>query len=136
VCSSDLVYTFLSYRDPNLLASLDTYDATADFLRNLELSDAELTKAIIGVIGDLDAYQLPDAKGWSSLTRYLTGYSDEKRQKLRDEVLNTTVKKFKSFGETLAELAQHGEIVVLGSAEAIEKANKERAGLLEVKKVL
>jgi hypothetical protein len=130
------VYTFLSYRDPNLLASLDAYDATADFLRNLELSDAELTKAIIGAIGDLDAYQLPDAKGWSSLTRYLVGYSDEKRQKLRDEVLNTTIKKFKSFGETLAELSKHGEIVVLGSAEAIEKANKEREGLLEVKKVL
>jgi hypothetical protein len=51
-------------------------------------------------------------------------------------VLGTTVKDFKAFGETLAELAQHGEIVVLGSAEAISKANKEYKGLLEVKKVL
>jgi Zn-dependent M16 (insulinase) family peptidase len=129
-------YTFLSYRDPNLLASLDTYDATASFLRDLELSDAELTKAIIGTIGDLDAYLLPDAKGWSSMNRYLIGYSDEKRQKFRDEVLSTTARNFKSFGETLQALAQHGQIVVLGSADAIEKANAERKGLLEVKKVL
>ena len=130
------IYTFLSYRDPNLLASLDTYDATADFLRNIELSDAELTKSIIGAIGDLDAYLLPDAKGWSSLTRHLIGMTDARRQQFRDEVLGTTVKDFKSFGETLAELAKKGEIVVLGSADAIEKANREREGLLEVKKVL
>jgi hypothetical protein len=33
-------------------------------------------------------------------------------------------------------VAQDGEVVVLGSAEAIEKANKERKDLLDVKKVL
>jgi presequence protease len=128
--------TFLSYRDPNLLASLDNYDATENFLRSLELSDEELTKSIIGTIGDLDAYQLPDAKGWTSLTRTLIGMNDTRRQQFRDEVLGTTVRDFKAFGETLSELAQSGEIVVLGSAEAITKANKERKGFLEVKKVL
>lgn len=129
-------YTFLSYRDPNLLASLDTYDATAAHLRKFEISETELTKAIIGTIGDLDAYQLPDAKGWTSLNRHLVGYTDEKRQQFRDEVLGTSLKDFKAFGETLTTVAKQGQIVVLGSADAIEKANKEREGLLEVKKVL
>src|SRR5258706_335863 len=129
-------YTFLSYRDPNLLASLDNYDATAGFLRTLELSDAELGKSIIGTIGDLDAYLLPDAKGSTSMTRHLIGYTDEQRQQIRDEILGTTAQDFKSFGETLEAVAKHGEIVVLGSAEAIEKANQERDGLLEVKKVM
>lgn len=32
---------------------------TADFLRGLEMSEDELSKAIIGTIGDIDAYQLP-----------------------------------------------------------------------------
>lgn len=59
------VFSFLSYRDPNLLKTLDIYDATADFLRELEMDDDTLTKAIIGTIGDVDAYQLPDAKGYS-----------------------------------------------------------------------
>ncbi len=130
------VYTFLSYRDPNLLASLDNYDATANFLRTLELSDAELSKSIIGTIGDLDAYLLPDAKGWTSMTRHLVGLTDARRQQFRDEVLGSTASDFKSFGEVLEAVAKHGEIVVLGSAEAIEKANKEREGLMEVKKVL
>lgn len=55
----------MSYRDPNLLKTLDVYDATANFLRELELDDDTLTKAIIGAIGDVDSYQLPDAKGYN-----------------------------------------------------------------------
>lgn len=59
------VFSFLSYRDPNLLKTLDVYDGTAEFLRQLEMDDDTLTKAIIGTIGDVDSYQLPDAKGYS-----------------------------------------------------------------------
>jgi Zn-dependent M16 (insulinase) family peptidase len=129
-------FTYLSYRDPNLLATLDNYDAVPRFLRELDLSESELTKTIIGVIGDLDSYMLPDAKGYTSMVRHLTHYTDEQRQKIRDEVLAASVRDFKQFAEILAPLAEKGEIVVLGSAEAIEKANQERGGLLDVKKVL
>jgi Zn-dependent M16 (insulinase) family peptidase len=136
------VFTYLSYRDPNLLATLDNFDATAAFLRDLDLSEAELTKAIIGAIGELDAHLLPDAKGFTSLTRYLTGDTDESRQRYRDEVLGTTAKDFKSFGEVLAAVMEKGEVVVLGAEEAIHKANAERSersergDWLEVTKVL
>jgi presequence protease len=129
-------FAYLSYRDPNLLASLDNYDATPAFLRNLDLSESELTKTIIGTIGDIDAYQLPDAKGWTSMVRHLTNYSDDIRQQIRDEVLGTSIADFKNFAEVLDQVAQKGEIVVLGSADAIEKANQERKGLLQVKKVM
>ncbi|MDX9991225.1 MAG: insulinase family protein [Anaerolineales bacterium] len=129
-------FSYLSYRDPNLLASLDNYDATPAFLRALDLSQPELTKTIIGTIGELDAYLLPDAKGWTSMVRYLTDYTDEVRQQIRDEVLSTDLTDFKRFAVTLAQVAEKGEVVVLGSADAIEKANKERAGLLVVKKVM
>ena len=138
-CGFDIhsgVFTFVSYRDPNLLASLDIYDATAGFLKNFEISESELTKSIIGTIGDLDTYMFPDAQGWTSLSRTLLGYTSQQRQQMRDEILNTRVEDFKNFGQILAEVANHGEIVVLGSADAIEKANKERPEFLEVKKVL
>lgn len=59
------VFSYLSYRDPNLLKTLDVYDETSNFLRELEMDNDALTKAIIGTIGDVDSYQLPDAKGYS-----------------------------------------------------------------------
>lgn len=135
------VFTYVSYRDPNLLASLDTYDATASFLRSLDLTEVELNKSIIGTIGDLDAYLLPDAKGWTSMSRVLLGFTEIRRQEFRDEVLNTKLQDFKAFGEVLGKLAasqkdSQTRIVVLGSADAIEQANKTRPGLLQVIKVL
>ena len=57
-------------------AQVDVYDGTADFLRTLEL-DAGLAdaSAIIGTIGDIDSYQLPDAKGYTAFMRHLLGVS-------------------------------------------------------------
>lgn len=43
---------------------------TVDFLRNLEMSEDELAKAIIGTIGDVDAYQLPGRWGVRQLFYY------------------------------------------------------------------
>jgi len=127
---------YISYRDPNLLESLANYDGTPAFLDELEISDSELTKAIIGAIGEMDAHQLPDAKGYSAFVRHLTGYTDKERQEIRDEVLSATVEDFKTFGKALQKVIENGQVVVLGSAEAIEAANQERKGFLEVKKVL
>ncbi|GAB4581413.1 MAG: hypothetical protein Fur0022_41600 [Anaerolineales bacterium] len=131
------VWSYGSYRDPNLLGTLNNYDGTSSFLRNLNLSDDELTKAIIGTISDLDGYQLPDAKGYAAFIRHLTNITDDNRQQLRDEVLGTTQGHFQEFADVLDALNGHGQVVVLGSAEKIGKANEERGGSwLEVTKVL
>jgi Zn-dependent M16 (insulinase) family peptidase len=115
---------------------LENYDGTADFLRGLEISEGELTKAIIGSIGEMDAHQLPDAKGYSSMVRYLTGYSDGARQEYREQILGTSREDFKAFADVLDEVKENGQVVVLGSAEAIKEANQEREGFLDVKQVL
>ncbi len=130
------VYTYISYRDPNLLATLENYDGTGQFLRRVQLSQEELTKSIIGAIGDMDAYQLPDAKGYTSMIRYLTGDTDEMRQRIREQVLSTTQADFHAFGEVLDHLKNDGQVVVLGSKEDIEAANSQRGDWLQIRKVL
>lgn len=130
------VFTFLSYRDPNLLETLEVYDKTGKFLRELDLSREELTTSIIGAIGDMDAYQLPDAKGYSSMVRHLIGETDEKRQLIRDEILATELKDFHTFGEMLDNLSKDGRVVVMGSEEAIKEANSKSDDWLKIVKVL
>jgi Zn-dependent M16 (insulinase) family peptidase len=129
-------FTYVSYRDPNLLGTLDNYDQTPHFLRGLELSEDDVTKAIIGAIGDLDAYQLPDAKGYTSMLRMLAGDSDADRQRLRDQVLATTPAQINAFADVLEQVKAHGTVVVLGSEQAINSANTERGLGLHVTKVL
>ncbi len=91
---------------------------------------------IIGAIGDIDAYQLPDAKGWTSLVRYLVGETDETRQQMRDEVLSTTVADFRRFADVVAAAAEQARIVVLGSGDAIRSANEQLTPPMEVTAVL
>lgn len=129
-------FNFVSYRDPNLDQSLAAYDQAGAFLRNLDISEAELTKAIIGAIGEIDSYQLPDAKGYTSLVRYLIGIDDEERQRLRDEVLGTTPVDFQKFGEALEAARPASAVVVLGSTDAVQNSQLNRDGQMEIKKVL
>jgi Zn-dependent M16 (insulinase) family peptidase len=130
------VLTFVSYRDPNLVKTLQTFDESARFLKNIELSEDEMTKAIIGTIGDIDQYHLPDAKGYLSLVRHLSGETDEDRQKIREEVLVSAVDDFRSFGEVLEGAIPEGLVKVLGSEQAIEAASAQQPGWLKVTKVL
>jgi presequence protease len=129
-------FTFVSYRDPNLLRTLDIYDRTGNFLKDVDLNDAELTRNIIGTIGEVDTYRLPDAKGFASMQRYLIGDSDEARQRVREEILSTTTGDIRNFADALAQVAAHGRVVVLGSEQAIEAANAERQGFLSVSRVM
>ncbi|PWB77799.1 MAG: peptidase M16 [Anaerolineales bacterium] len=120
------VFTFLSYRDPNVASTIANYDKAGEFLRSLDssrLNDNELTKAIIAAIGDLDAYQLPDAKGFTSMMRHLTGRTDEMRQKIREEVLSTNGEDFIAFGEVLEKVAQSEAVTVIGSQSSLEAAD-------------
>jgi Zn-dependent M16 (insulinase) family peptidase len=138
-CSVDRhagIFAFSSYRDPNLIETLDVYDRTGAFLRETTIDGAELTKSIIGVIGQIDHYRLPDAKGFASTLRYLTGETEESLQRYRDEVLSAKVQDFRAFGTTLDAISAAEHVVVVGSPEAIAAANAKRQGFLSVIKVL
>jgi hypothetical protein len=130
------VLTFTSYRDPNLQKTIAAFDNAAEFLDTAPISQDELTRAIIGAISDIDMYMLPDAKGYTSLQRYLIGNTDELRQQMRDEILSTTVDHFRAFAGVLQEVKKNGIVKVLGYEQAIADVLASSPGWLEVLKVL
>jgi Zn-dependent M16 (insulinase) family peptidase len=130
------VFSYLSYRDPNVMETLESYAGSANFLISLDLSQAELVKSIIGTIGEMDTYLLPDAKGYTSMVRYLTGDTNEERQQRRAQVLGTTREDFGKFGEVLEAMNATGRVVVMGAQEAIQRVNSQQPGFLAVEKVL
>lgn len=128
-------FVFASYRDPNVKATCDEYDGAAEYLTKLSLSDDQITSETIGMIGAMDSYQLPDAKGYASALRVLTGDTDEIRQERRDQVLGATNKDFHELGEMLENVKTSGTVVVVGGEEALKKARED--GLdLELSNVL
>lgn len=122
----------VSYRDPNVAATVKAFDAAADYLDKVDVTGGELEKSIIGAIGEIDSYQLPDAKGFTALTRHLTDQDDAYLQLVRDETLAATEADFRAVAEAIRVNAKHGKVCVLGDSLAMENA-----GLgLDIKQVL
>lgn len=135
-CSLDRIsggFSQVSYRDPNVEKTLAIYDASAKYLHDLSLSPRDLTLAVVGALGDIDAYQLPDAKGRTALRRHLAGITDDMRQHLREEALDTTPAHFRTFAAFLAEAGKRTDICALGGA-ALESVAAARSW--DIKKLL
>jgi Zn-dependent M16 (insulinase) family peptidase len=129
-------FLYASYRDPNLLRTLDVYDGAGAFLRQLALEPATVERSVIGTIGEIDAYRLPDARGYTALVRHLAGVDDAYRQRIRDEVFATSAADFRAFADVLDAVRDNAQTAVLGSEEAINEANAQRPGLLTLARVL
>lgn len=111
-----------SYRDPNVDRTLAAYDGLAAFLRAQPPDRARLVQAIVGAVGDLDTYLLPDARGARALARWLSGNTEDLRRRTREEMLATTAADFSAFADVLEQARDSGAVCVLGGQEAVSAA--------------
>ncbi|WP_027187627.1 insulinase family protein [Desulfovibrio cuneatus] len=118
-------FFIVSYRDPNVLPTVQVYDGVAAHLAEGNVGKAELDAAIVGAIGELDSHLLPDAKGSAAFVRRLCGDTEARRQQLREDILGTTAADVRRFGEALAAFTQQGRICALGG-NAVAQAAAEQ----------
>lgn len=124
----DGLFTFLSYRDPNLSKTLDVYDNAAKSLMEsvsaLDNDSQMLETSIIGAVGDMDGAFSADQKGFMALNRWLARESPQQRQKYRDELLDTKVSDFADFANRLKTL-KNASTAVVSSASAFDSAQED-----------
>ena len=113
-----------SYRDPQIKSTLGTYEAAADFLSSLELSDRAVEDYIISVVRGLDNPQLPRAEAYLGSVYYLTGRGGSAIQQERDELLDASLVDINALGEKMKADSHTAAYCTVGSKENIE-ANKE-----------
>ncbi len=111
---------FVSYRDPNLEKTLETYRGAVNYLKQFDVDERDMTKYIIGTISDMDIPLSPSAKGMRGLSAYLSNDTVELLQQERDEVLGTTSARIAELSEYVEEILSQNQICVLGSEEKIE----------------
>ncbi len=121
-----------SYRDPNLAESVKVYQNAGNFLANLEISDSEMLKYIIGTMNGLDPVMTVSMKGKLANDALETGMPCDLVTKLSQEVLEVTPEKIHEAAKALTEGMNDPYICVLGSETKI----KENAELFAVTKNL
>lgn len=115
---------YLSYRDPNLIETLNVYDKIPEFVESIDLDERELRKYIIGTISSLEQPLSPSQKADIAANNFMRKLTEEFRKKEKSEVLNTTFEQLKKHSEMIKKISENAEIAVVGSNEKIEE-NKD-----------
>ncbi|MBO4411502.1 MAG: insulinase family protein, partial [Lachnospiraceae bacterium] len=113
---------FVSYRDPHLKQTLEIYRGIAGYLEGLELDERELTKYILGTIGEDDTPMQPSGEGTFAFAAYLAGMTDEMRKKERKQILNCTVEDLRAIAGPVRAVIDENRYVTLGSEAKIEES--------------
>ena len=114
----------VSYRDPNLTKTNETYLGISDYLKTIELDERERTKYIIGTISELDTPRSPKVKGALALSAWLSGVTDETLARERSEILNCTEADIRALASVVEAILDTNQICVIGSEEKIEDAKE------------
>ncbi len=111
----------MSYRDPNLKNTLDVFEGTVDYLKNFTANEREMTKYIIGTIGELDTPLNPSAKGTLGMNAWFSEITQDELQKERDEILNAQPEDIQKLYQWVQAIWNHGNVCVVGSESVLEK---------------
>ena len=116
---------FVSYRDPNLGKTIETYEKAADAIAEFTADERTMTQYIIGAVSDLDVPMNPAAKGLYSLSAYMTGLDNATLQRERDELLAATEEDIRALSAHIRAFMQEDLLCVVGTASKI-KEEQER----------
>ncbi len=118
-----------SYRDPQLKQTIDAFDELGAYLRQLNLSERELRKYIIGTMSTLDAPLTPSMKACKGDIQYISGVTAEEIQEERDEILGTQLKDIHEMSDWISACTEKNCFCVMGNENRI-KENKDLFGKL------
>ena len=112
---------FESYRDPNLSRTIDVFNGTADFIKNIDLSEREMRKYIIGTISKLDTPKTPAMKGAAAIGSIISEITHDDRQRERDEILSTTKEDIQNLAELIDACMKEDNLCVFGNDKVVNE---------------
>ena len=113
-----------SYCDPELGETLKVIDEIGDFIRNLELSQEELERCIIGTIGSLSSPLTMEQKSEQVLIYGITHVSQQLLEKEWQEILTTTIEDLRNCAPLIEDVLKQKALCVIGNKTKIKKEAK------------
>jgi hypothetical protein len=120
---SNGLFSFLSYRDPNLIETLKVYESASDYVEKGVIDTRELEKAVIGAIGQLDRPIDPAGKGYAAMIRYFSGLTDDLRWEFRNRLLETTPEAINEAANIYLKPDTSSGIAAYAPHDRLQKAN-------------
>lgn len=115
---------YMSYRDPNVLKTSETFLSVPEYLKDFEADEREIRKYIIGAIRELDTPMTPKTEGDRAFAAYITGRTDEALRKEREEILSLSVDKIRQTAPLIEAVLKQNYICTVGNREKIMEAKE------------
>lgn len=129
---ADGTVTFNSYRDPGLNKTIETYQKTGDFLKNLKVDDLRFTRYIIGTIASLDMPLTASQRGTKSFDMYLFNRKQSDVQEERNAILRTTVADIVPYADMIDKIMEQGAVCVFGNTQKVTAEQEHLKNLIKV----
>ena len=121
-----------SYRDPSPINSIEKYKECGDFLSGICSSDIDLTKFIIGAIGEYDGLTTPRLAGSKATADYLSGWTPEDDAKVLTDMKSTNKETLARVADLLTKTFDNAVTCVVGSREHIEANSHAFDNIIEI----
>ena len=113
---------FCSYRDPNLLETLDVYKELPQYLRDFTLTDREMRKYIIGTMSSLDLPMTPALRGPRAMGMYFSGAKLEDKVEFRKQVIACKPEDIVALADVVEPVLNDNHICTMGNEQKIKDA--------------
>lgn len=122
----------VSYRDPNISKTLETYAGLGQYIENLAVSDGEMLKYMIGTLSDLNQPKSASDKGNEAFILYKRGKTREDIIAFKEEILNTDLKQLVSLKPTIEAALENSTIVVIGNKAQLDQVRDQFDQVIEL----
>lgn len=112
---------FYSGRDPHLARTVDIFDGAADFVRNLDMTEDDLVRAIVGSISYGKEKVTSLGACLDAYIDWRMGVTEADHQGLLDEKRRTTLADLRALAPLVEECITKGGLVVYGNDAMIER---------------
>lgn len=112
---------FTSYRDPNLRNTFEVYQNVVAYLQQFSATEEEMTKFVIGTIGNLDTPMTPSMFNRWCFGNYLSHHTQQQIQQTRDQILAAQPADIQALADCMQQILDCDCRCVIGSAAAIDK---------------
>ena len=113
---------FCSYRDPNLVETLNVYKELPQYLREFTLTDREMRKYIIGTMSSLDLPMTPALRGPRAMGMYFSGAKLEDKVEFRKQVIACKPENIVALADVVEPVLKDNYICTMGNEQKIKDA--------------
>jgi Zn-dependent M16 (insulinase) family peptidase len=124
--SEDGLFSFGSYRDPHIVATLKIYDDARVFIRSGNYSNEDIKEAILQICSEIDKPDPPGPAARKAFFRTIVSLSDDTREQFkkkllalsRNQIINVAEKYFDDSNDKQA-------VAVISNEDKLRAANKQ-----------